>query len=103
MSKRLMERGVNVKINDPYYTSEEIMKLAGTPSFDFPKGLREFDCIVIVAGHRVYRAIAESQLKAELVHCKIILDNLEETWKNFSWPQQGPRYLVAGDQNWLLK
>ncbi len=101
ISKRLMERGVKVKINDPYYTTEEIKRIAGTPAFDFPSGLSEFDCIVIVAGHRIYRAIPESQLKSHLNQCKFILDNLEETWKNFSWHSERPKYLVAGDQNWL--
>jgi len=102
ISKRLMERGVNVKINDPYYTHEEIGKIAGTSAFDFPDGLSEFDCIIIVAGHRLYRAIPESQLKRHLTKCKLVVDNLEETWKNFSWGSIGPKYLIAGDRNWLL-
>ena len=103
ISKRLMEREVHVKINDPYYNADEIKKITGAETFSFPEGLSEFDCIVITAGHRLYRAIPESQLKQYLVKCKLIIDNLEETWKNLSWPSTGPRYLIAGDSNWLDK
>lgn len=101
ISKRLMEREVKVKINDPYYTQEEIKKLAGTETFAFPEGLSEFECILIVAGHRLYRAIPESQLKKHLTKCRLIIDNLEETWNNYDWSSIGPKYLIAGDRNWL--
>jgi nucleotide sugar dehydrogenase len=77
--KRLMERHVKVKVNDPYYTSDEIHKITGAESFQFPSGLSEFDRIVIVAGHRAYRAISQAQLKNHLTNCRLVLDNLKET------------------------
>ena len=101
ISKTLMEKGTKVKINDPYYTPEEIKKLTGADTFGFPDGLAEFDCIVIVAGHRLYRAIPESQLKKHLKNCKLVIDNLEETWKQLNWTSTGIKYFVAGDGNWL--
>lgn len=82
--------------NAPYYTPEEIKKIANSETFSFPEGLSEFECIVIVAGHRLYRAIPESQLRKFLPHCKLIIDNLEETWKNFNWNSTGIKYHVAG-------
>jgi nucleotide sugar dehydrogenase len=101
LSKRLMERGLNVRINDPYYTAEEIKKLTGAESFDFPNGLGEFDCILIVAGHRLYKAIPEHTLMAQLKNCKFVLDNLEETWRTLDWKSAGIEYHVSGDSNWL--
>jgi nucleotide sugar dehydrogenase len=101
ISRRLIERGVSVKINDPYYAPDEINRLAGAETFDFPKGLSEFDCVVIVAGHRVYRAVSEAKLKSHLKSCKLILDNLEETWRTFDWASSGIEYHTAGDRNWL--
>src|SRR5208337_4708498 len=85
ISKRLMELGINVKVNDPYFTEDEIRKLTGTNTFAFPAGLTEFDCLLIVAGHRIYKAISESQLKNYLTKCRLIIDNIEETWKEFDW------------------
>jgi hypothetical protein len=101
IARRLMERGVKVKINDPYYTQEEIKKIAGIEVFEFPNGLTEFECILIVASHRIYRAIPESQLLKFLTKCKLIIDNLEEAWKNFDWASTEIEYHIAGDRNWL--
>jgi nucleotide sugar dehydrogenase len=101
MSKRLIDRGLRVKVNDPYYTREEIKKLTGVETFDFPDGLQEFDCVVIVAGHRLYKAIPETKLLGFLRNCRLVLDNLEETWRTFDWPSSGIEYHIAGDSKWL--
>ena len=101
LSSRLAERQVHVKINDPYYTSDEIRQLTGAESFSFPEGLSEFDCIVIVAGHRSYKAVPEAKLKGYLKNCKLVLDNLEEIWRTFNLHSTGIEYHVAGDKNWL--
>jgi len=101
ISRRLIERGVTVKVNDPYYSDDEIKNITGTDSFTFPTGLSEFDCVLIVAGHRLYKAVSESQLKRNLSKCRLIIDNLEETWRDFDWGSSGIRYLIAGDKNWI--
>jgi nucleotide sugar dehydrogenase len=101
ISKHLAQQGVRVKVNDPYYTGDEIKKLAGVESFIFPEGLAEFDCILIVAAHRIYKALSESKLKSHLKNCTLIVDNVEEAWRNFDWQSSGIKYFVAGDPNWL--
>jgi len=101
IAKRLMKRGVTVKINDPYYTPEELKKLSGAETFEFPQGLSEFDCVLIVAGHRLYRAIPEIRIKGCLRNCRLIIDNVEEIWRDFDWKSSGIQYLVAGDSNWM--
>jgi nucleotide sugar dehydrogenase len=102
ISRRLKERGVSVKVNDPYFTDSEIKKWTDSETFRFPEGLSEFDCVLIVAGHRFYRAIPEHELKRHLSGCRLVIDNLEETWKQFDWGNFRARYVVAGDKNWLL-
>jgi UDP-N-acetyl-D-mannosaminuronate dehydrogenase len=97
ISKRLIERGVNVKINDPYYTADEIKRLTSAETFAFPEGLSEFQAIVIVAGHRLYKAIPEAKLKSHLKNCKLVLDNVEETWRTFDWASLGIEYHIAGE------
>ncbi len=101
IARRLRERGVDVRVNDPYYSDDEIRHLTGAASFSFPEGLSEFECILIVAGHRVYRAISERQLKSYLTKCRLIMDNLEETWRGFDWESAGIQYHVAGDSHWI--
>ncbi|MFI5448633.1 MAG: nucleotide sugar dehydrogenase [Candidatus Bathyarchaeia archaeon] len=101
IAKHLNERKILTKINDPYFTDAEITKLTGADNFTFPAGLSEFDCVIIVAGHRIYKAIPEPILKKHLSNCKLVIDNLEETWKHFDWNSPGIKYVVAGDSNWL--
>ena len=101
ISKRLTERGVSVKINDPYFTPDEIKRATGAETFPFPDGLSEFECVIIVAGHRVYKAIPETSLMSQLKNCKLVLDNIEETWHAFDWHAAGIAYHSAGDSNWL--
>jgi hypothetical protein len=101
ITKRLMERGVNVKINDPYYSTEEIKKITGADSFEFPDELSQFECILVVAGHRLYQAISENKLKNCLTNCKLVIDNVEEARKVFDWRSTGIEYFVAGDSDWL--
>lgn len=103
ISRRLIERGVAVKVNDPYYDVDEIKKITGTGSFQFPAELVEFDCILIVAGHRRYKAISQEQLKTNLKNCRMVIDNLEEAWKDFDWDSMGIDYVIVGDKNWLIK
>jgi len=101
IAKRLMERGINIKINDPYYSAEEIRKITGADSFEFPDGLSQFECILVVAGHRLYQAISEDKLKSCLTKCRLIIDNLEEAWRAYDWRSTGIEYFVAGDKDWL--
>jgi UDP-N-acetyl-D-mannosaminuronate dehydrogenase len=103
LSKRFVERGVGVRVNDPYYMTDEITRITGVQAFSFPGELSEFDCILIVAGHRAYRAISESQLKRNLSKCRLIIDNLEEAWKNYDWSSSGIKYVVVGEKDWLPK
>lgn len=101
IARRLAERGVAVKINDPYYSDEEITKLTGAQAFSFPDGLSEFDCVIIVAGHRLYRAIPEERLKKCLTSCRMIIDNVEEAWSRYDWKSAGIEYFAAGESHWI--
>jgi nucleotide sugar dehydrogenase len=98
---RLKEKGIDVKVHDPYYSKDEIEKIAGTGAFHFPSGLKEFDTVLVVAGHRAYGAIPEATLLENLRNCKLILDNVEERWKKFDFRQLGIEYHAAGEAGWL--
>jgi len=101
IARYLIEKGIRVKVNDPYYSPVEIKTLTGAESFGFPEGLSEFECVLIVAGHRPYRAIPEIRLKSYLTNCKLIIDNVEETWRAFDWGSSGIKYFAAGNSHWL--
>jgi len=98
---RLKEKGIEAKVHDPYYSENEIKQIVRAESFSFPEGMKEFDAIVVVAGHREYKAALESTILKCLVNCKLVLDNVEEAWKRIDFPKSGIEYHAAGDRDWL--
>jgi len=97
----LRQRGVEVKVHDPYYSEDEIKRIVGTGTFSFPQGLGEFDVVVIVAGHRAYKAVPEAMILENLGKCRLVVDNVEETWRRIDFSARGIEYHVAGDRGWL--
>lgn len=100
IAKELVKRGVEVKVNDPYYTPEEIKREAGTDTFRFPLGLSEFDTILIVADHKMYRFTQDKEILDSLKNCKLIMDNTG-IWKDIDFSERGIKYHLAGDKGWL--
>jgi UDP-N-acetyl-D-mannosaminuronate dehydrogenase len=97
----LRQKGIQVKVHDPYYSENEVRDIVDTPTFSFPEGMKEFDAIVVVAGHRAYRALPEAAILKNLPNCKLILDNVEEAWKKVDFSASGIQYHAAGDREWL--
>jgi len=96
--EHLKKEGISVKINDPYYTEEELKEIIDTDVFDFPNGLKEFDVILINADHMRYKYIDYDSITKNLENCKLILDN-QGAWKNINF--KGTEYHEVGDANWL--
>ena len=96
----LKEKGIAVKVHDPYYTAEEIKQICDVETFRFPDDLGQFDAILIVADHRDYQAIPRNQILSNLKKCKLILDNVG-IWNEFNLDEMGIEYYVAGTEHWL--
>jgi UDP-N-acetyl-D-mannosaminuronate dehydrogenase len=95
----LKEKGANVNINDPYYTKDDIQRIAGCESFQFPEGMKEFECILIVADHSLYRFTQNSKILGSTKNCRLVLDNTG-IWRKVPFGG-GTEYHVAGDKGWL--
>ena len=89
-----------VKVNDPYYSAEEIERICTAESFDFPHGLSEFDTVLIVADHRAYTSVNRSKILSSLANCKRIFDNTG-IWRDIDFASRGIDYRLAGRENWL--
>ena len=96
----LKEKGVSVKVHDPLYTEQEIKKITGCETFRFPDGLQEFDAVLLVADHQVYRFTPNSVVLGNLKKCKIVLDNTG-VWRDINFSKAHVEYHVAGDKGWL--
>jgi nucleotide sugar dehydrogenase len=98
----MKEKGIAVKVHDPYYTAKEVKQICGAQTFRFPDELGQFDAILIVADHRDYRAIPRNQILSNLSNCKFILDNTG-IWCGLDFAKSGIEYHLAGTENWLGK
>lgn len=96
----LKQKGIEVKVHDPYYSAEEIEQICGVGTFRFPDELNQFDALLIVADHRDYRAVPGKQIKNNLKQCQLIMDNVG-IWNEFNLNEMGIEYHVAGTENWL--
>jgi nucleotide sugar dehydrogenase len=98
--QRLKEMGVLVKVNDPLYSEQEIKRISGCETFRFPSGMQEFDAILLVADHQVYRFTPNMAVVNSMKKCKIVLDNTG-IWRDIDFRKAGVEYHVAGDKGWL--
>jgi nucleotide sugar dehydrogenase len=102
MCRHFRKLGIEVNVQDPYYSKEEIMNIAGVTTFTFPDDLDKFDAIIIVSGHRQYRTIPRDELVKRLRNVRIVLDNMEEIWAAYDLRRLGIPYYVTGEPGWLL-
>jgi nucleotide sugar dehydrogenase len=95
----LKSSGVMVKLYDPYFSDDEVQKICGIPSFDYPTGLAEFDTVVLTVDHKKF---AETQHEAakHLGDCRFVLDN-QGSWRDLGLAGSGREYKVAGQAGWL--
>lgn len=95
----LKDKGISVKVHDPYYTPEEIRDRCNTRTFDFPHGMNEFDIILLVADHSLYKYTPQIDIVKNLKRCRYVLDNVG-LWRKIKWPRD-IRYYEAGFKNWI--
>jgi nucleotide sugar dehydrogenase len=99
IAKELKKEKINVKVNDPLFTPEEIKQYTGAESFAFPDGMNEFDIIVVVSNHAQYRYTSHNVIKDNLKNCKMVLDNMG-FWKDVEFNSK-IEYHEAGGPCWL--
>ena len=99
--ERLKEKGISVKVYDPYYTSEEVQNITGVDTFEYPQGLQEFNGLIIVPPHRVYSQTPKNILFQNLKEGLTILDN-EGIWNKWrtEFTLVGIDYHTVGDKGW---
>ena len=97
--KKLQEKGIDVKVHDPYYNTEEIQRLTGCESLPFPQGLHDRDTVVLVSPHMQYKYTTTIDILQHLGNAKLVLDNMG-TWNDVPFPEN-IQYFEAGQANWL--
>ncbi|MDA2915358.1 nucleotide sugar dehydrogenase [Nitrospinae bacterium AH_259_B05_G02_I21] len=94
------EVGIPVKVEDPFYSTEEIRTILGVETFTMPEGLSEFDTLLIVADHRQYACIPHGRLLENLQSCRLVLDNVG-IWGEVDFSSLPLKYYRVGSEWWL--
>ncbi|MDP3734280.1 MAG: nucleotide sugar dehydrogenase [Nanoarchaeota archaeon] len=97
--KKLREKGIDVKVHDPYYEAAEIRSLTGCDSLQFPQGLHDRDTIVVVSPHMQYKYTTMIDILDNLRNARLIVDNMG-TWNDIPFPPS-IKYFEAGHAHWL--
>ncbi len=95
----LAGRGIDVAINDPYFSAAEIEANWGLESFSFPAELDRFDGLLVAADHREYSTVHWDSLFAQVEGCCLIIDNCG-IWGDVDFERHGIRYLQPGNKAW---
>ncbi len=94
--KSLLKKKLTVKLFDPYFSKREIYDAVKVKTFNFPKDLSTFDCLIVTVDHKQFK-IKKKILEKYLKKCKLIIDH-DGAWKKYNFKNN---YHLSGDHGWL--
>ena len=94
--KSLLKKKLTVKLFDPYFSKREIYDAVKVKTFNFPKDLSTFDCLIVTVDHKQFK-IKKKILEKFLKKCKLIIDH-DGAWKKYNLKNN---YHLSGDHGWL--
>ena len=94
--KFLIKKKLKVRLFDPYFSKKEIYDAAKVKTFNFPKDLSKFDCIIVSVDHKQFK-IPKKILEKYLTKCKLIIDH-DGAWKKYNLKNN---YHLSGDHGWI--
>jgi len=103
LAETLRKAGKQVRIQDPYYTTEEIEKIAGVGSFKYPDDMKDFDSLVVSVPHLEYTETPVPELLDSIRPGTFVLD-AEGAWQSYRdfFRQKRIDYRKIGDAGWAL-
>jgi nucleotide sugar dehydrogenase len=100
IASRLLDQGVDVKVNDPYFDDEYISRVTGAEGVSFPEGLSGSDAVVLVADHRRYSYVQNDRILGTLDEGSLVIDN-SRLWEDIPFEDAGVEYYYTGADGWL--
>jgi len=94
--KSLKNKKLQVRLFDPYFSNKEIHNAVKVKTFNFPKDLSKFDCIIVTVDHKQFK-IKKQILEKYLKSCKLIIDH-DGAWKKYNLKNN---YHISGDSGWI--
>lgn len=94
--KSLLKKKLTVRLFDPYFSNKEVYDAVKVKTFNFPKDLPTFDCLIVTVDHKQFK-IKKKILEKHLKKCKLIIDH-DGAWKKYNFKKN---YHLSGDHGWL--
>ena len=94
--KSLVKKKLKVKLFDPYFSNKEIYDAVKVKTFNFPKDLSNFDCLIVTVDHKQFK-IRKNILEKHIKSCKLIIDH-DGAWKKYNLKNN---YHLTGDNGWI--
>ncbi len=94
--KFLIKKKLKVRLFDPYFTKKEIYDATKVKTFNFPRDLPKFDCLIVSVDHKQFK-IPKKILEKYLKNCKLIIDH-DGAWKKYNIKSN---YHLSGDHGWI--
>lgn len=82
LPRLLKDAGMDVKVHDPFLSSDDIKENTRCDYLDIPAGLGDRQAILLLTSHDCYKALSRNVLSSHLKNCRFVLDNTG-IWKNF--------------------
>ncbi|MBI4236639.1 MAG: nucleotide sugar dehydrogenase [Chloroflexi bacterium] len=100
LAQALKEGGATVRLADPYFKPEEIVRWAGVETFAVPEELDGFDALVVINDHREFTTPQVRERVLRTRRCRVILDNAG-AWAAWDLQKAGLPYYLTGQAGWL--
>ena len=94
----LKKHGVEILVNDCFYTQEEVENVTGCKFMEYPSGLKRCDLIFVMIDHKEYYSTPFWKLRDVLEHNPTIIDNLG-TWSRHRYALMNYRQFGVGDSS----
>jgi len=104
IAKILKDFGLDVRINDPFYSEEEIYNKTECATFKYPDDLDTFDVVIIVDDHNQYRQVPKGIIVEKLKKVKRVWDNVGlflDLKEQINSDSEKEIYSEIGGANWL--
>src|SRR5947199_6583090 len=103
LAETLKNAGKRVRIQDPYYSTEEVEEIAGVGSFRYPQDLKDFGSLVVSVPHFEYTETPVPALLDSIRPGTFVLD-AEGAWESYRdfFHQKNIDYRKIGDAGWAI-
>lgn len=91
----LLQNNIEVKVNDPYYSSDEIMKYTRCNKMDIGVNMNELECIIVMVAHEEYKLSDINKLINKNSKIKMVIDQ-SGVWSNYEWENKKIIYKQVG-------